>query len=204
MLQTVKKDFTYDPRGSEPSTSTHSFSLSSRFSASVRLPYRRRWGGVVDDNRPGHEKVSLLTLSLSSPSFLESVVKDKCSDKPVYTIQTSERTTSIIRTDAHNALVNVAYIKWPKTLPTRVKGKETTSGVLLQMKGMRCSDGDNFLRPPTQLRSISLFFPVDEPLTISLNSSSRKFKIPNYSHHMQWKQRRNGSYWVRVISPSSY
>ena len=200
MLETVK-DFTYDHRGPEPSTSTHLSSLSSRFSASVRRPYRRRWGGVVDDN---HEKLSLLTLSLSSPSFLESVVKDNRSDKPVYTIQTSERTTSVIRTDAHNALVNVAYIKWPKTLPTRVKGKEATSGVSLQMKGMRWSDGDNFLRPPTQLRSISLFFPVDEALTVALNSSSRKFKIPNYSHHLQWKQRRNGSYWVRVISPSSY
>ncbi|EDR12036.1 uncharacterized protein LACBIDRAFT_314162 [Laccaria bicolor S238N-H82] len=182
MLETVKKDFTYDRRGSEPSTSTLSSSLSSRFSASVRLPYRRRRGGVVDDNHPGHEKLSLLSLSLSSPSFLESVVKDNRSDKPVYTIQTSECTTSVIRTDAHNASVNVACIKWPKTLPTRVKGKEATSGVLLQMKGTWWNDGDNFLRPPTQL------------------SSGRKFNIPNYSHHMQWKRRRNGSYWCTTPS----
>lgn len=159
MIKTVKKvDFTYDRHGLEPSTSTHSPSISSRLtsSVSVRFPYRRR-RGVVEDNHPGHDKLSLLTLSLSSPSFLESVVKDNRSNKPVYTIQTSECTTSVTRMEAHNASVNVAQIKWPKTLPTRVKGKEATSGVLLQMKGLRWNDGDNFLRPPTQLRSISLF-----------------------------------------------
>jgi len=158
MLQTVKKDFTYDRRGSEPSTSTHSSSISSRFakSVSVRFPYHRR-RGVAEDNHPGHDKLSLLTLSLSSPSFLESVVKDNRSNKPVYTIQTSECTTSVTRTDAHNASVNVALIMWPKTLPPRVKGKEAASGVLLKMKGMRWNDGDTFLRPPTHLRSISLF-----------------------------------------------
>jgi hypothetical protein len=158
MLEMVKKDFTYDRRGSEPSTSTHLSSISSRFtkSVSVRFPYHRR-RGVAEDNHPGHDKLSLLTLSLSSPSFLESVVKDNRSNKPVYTIQTSERTTSVTRTESHNASVNVAQIKWPKTLPTRIKGKEATSGVLSQMKGMRWHDADSFLRPPTQLRSISLF-----------------------------------------------
>ncbi|KAJ7647024.1 hypothetical protein FB45DRAFT_1051591 [Roridomyces roridus] len=144
---------------------------SSAFSAV--LPRLRRSETVGDDiSQP---KSVLVTLKLSSQSFLDSVIKDDASINPLYTVRTLHTSTSVFRSDPWDGLTKTAEIKWPQRIPTKGKTKETL-GVLVQMSDGRWQTGDAVLKPGTML------------------SSPPRFHIPNFPHSLKWK--RVGSvYW---------
>jgi hypothetical protein len=100
---------------------------------------------------PGHHKSALVTLKLSSLSFLDSVVKDDASRDPLYVVRTTGTSTSVLRNDPWEGLTKTAEIKWPKVIPTKGKTKETL-GVLVQMSDGRWQSADTVLRPGTMLR----------------------------------------------------
>lgn len=54
----------------------------------------------------------LMTLRLSSPSFLDSVVHDGSSDNPLYVIDTVDNITKIRRSDPRG-FVKVCGVRWP-------------------------------------------------------------------------------------------
>ncbi|KAJ6587215.1 hypothetical protein DFH09DRAFT_909742 [Mycena vulgaris] len=136
------------------------------------VPYLRR---SESDDMPAHHKSVLVTLKLSSPSFLDSVVKDDASRNPLYVIRTTGTSTSVLRSDPWDGFTKTAEIKWPKVIPTKGKTRETL-GVLVQMSDGRWQSGDTILKPGTML------------------SAPPKFNIPNFPHSMKWKRMGN-AYW---------
>jgi hypothetical protein len=101
----------------------------------------------ISDDMSTNPKPPLLTLKLSSPSFLDSVVNDDFADEPLYVIKTLGPSTSIERADpSHegNARTTTADIKWPKTVPTSSKG--ISDGILIQLRGARWKGGETLLR----------------------------------------------------------
>ncbi|KAJ7045835.1 hypothetical protein C8F04DRAFT_1173781 [Mycena alexandri] len=143
------------------------------------VPRRRRADTIAEDLAT-HSKAVLVTLKLSSQSFLDSLVKDDASRDPLYVIRTTGTATSVLRRDPWDGLVKTAEIKWPKTIPTKGKTRETL-GVLVQMGDGRWQSADTILKPG------------------SLLSAPPKFSIPNYPHSMKWK-RMGSSYWCTTSS----
>ncbi|KAJ7495893.1 hypothetical protein B0H11DRAFT_2001076 [Mycena galericulata] len=139
---------------------------------SAVVPRLRRY---QDDMPVHHHKSVLVTLKLSSQSFLDSVIKDDASRNPLYVIRTAGTSTSVLRADPWDGLTKTAEIKWPQRIPTKGKTKETL-GVLVQMSDGRWQTGDTILKPGTIL------------------SAPSKFSIPNFPHSMKWKRMGN-AYW---------
>jgi hypothetical protein len=54
----------------------------------------------------------LMTLRLSSPSFLDSSVNDGSSDNPLYVIDTADNVTKVRRSD-QKGFVSVSRVRWP-------------------------------------------------------------------------------------------
>ncbi|KAJ7091106.1 hypothetical protein C8R44DRAFT_412283 [Mycena epipterygia] len=138
------------------------------------VPYLRRSSETTDD-MPTHHKSALVTLKLSSQSFLDSVINDDASRDPLYVVRTTGTSSSLLRSDPLFGLTKTAEIKWPKVIPTKGKTRETL-GILVQMSDGRWQSADSILKPGTML------------------SSPPKFTIPNYPHTMKWKRVGN-SYW---------
>jgi hypothetical protein len=152
------------------------------------------------DDMPTHHKSVLVTLKLSSTSFLDSVVKDDASRNPLYVIRTTGTSTSVLRSDPWDGLTKTAEIKWPKVIPTKGKTKETL-GVLVQMSDGRWQTGDTILKPGTLLRydrSPSSEFAIVGLILSPFTSAPPRFNIPNFPHTMKWKRMGN-SYWVSVF-----
>ncbi|KAF8070042.1 hypothetical protein FPV67DRAFT_1413320, partial [Lyophyllum atratum] len=140
------------------------------------VPYLRR---MDSDDTPAHQKSPLLTLKLSSPSFLDSNVTDDVTEQPLYTIKTIGVTTTIKRADPWDGDTKTAEIKWPRTAPA--KGKGVSDGVFIQMRGIRWQGSEALLRRGTIL------------------SGPRKFNIPNYSQNLKWRQV-GSSYWCTTAA----
>ncbi|KAF9010731.1 hypothetical protein BDQ17DRAFT_1421073 [Cyathus striatus] len=153
-----------------PSASTHSAPSRTSLLPSVKIPYLRRFESRK--HPPPITQQPLLTLKLSSPSFLDSFVKDDLSKLPLYTIRTSGTSTTIIRNNDYTGEMKTAEITWPKALPP-TKDKGASDGVLIRLRGERWKGGETLLKHA---------------------SGSRKFSIPNYSHNLKWK-RVGQSYW---------
>jgi hypothetical protein len=100
-----------------------------------------------NDDPPSHSKEPLLTIKLSSLSFLDSSVLEITSQSTIYTISTTGTSTTVLRNDARRGSVKTAVIKWPRVLPTKQSGKDSTECVLVQMKGSRWDLGDTVLKP---------------------------------------------------------
>ncbi|THU85703.1 hypothetical protein K435DRAFT_869027 [Dendrothele bispora CBS 962.96] len=142
------------------------------------LPYLRRLD-VTDDMSPPH-KPPLLTLKLSSPSFLNTTVKDDLSRTPLYLISTDDSTTTITRSDPWDGPTKAAQIRWSQSSKSKGKGRDV-DGVQLTIRDGRWKPVDEFLR------------------TGSVLSSPSKFKIPGYSHTLKWKAV-GTSYWCLAAS----
>ncbi|KAF7361615.1 hypothetical protein MVEN_00504700 [Mycena venus] len=153
---------------------------SARASVFSNLSTALRRTETNSDDMPAHHKSVLVTLKLSSLSFLDSVVKDDASRDPLYVIRTKGTSTSVHRNDPWDGLTKTAEIKWPKVIPTKGKTKETL-GVLVQMSDGRWQSGDTILKPGTML------------------SAPPKFTIPNFPHSMKWK-RVGSAYWCTTSS----
>lgn len=149
----------------------------SRISVSLRPILRRH-----DLNAELAEKAPLLSLTLSSGSFIDCTVYDDVPRLPLYKIVSKEASTAVYRTDSWQGELKTAEIKWPRVAPSKVKGRDA-DGILVQMKGGRWKTGSTFLRAGT------------------LPSSPRKFNIPGYSKSLKWKQVGN-SYWCITASVS--
>lgn len=120
---------------------------------SMKIPYLRRSDLEAGDSTRTH-KTPLLTLKLSSHSFLDSTLKDDLSPFPLYTIQTIGTTTTIVRADPWEASTKTADIKWPKVVPVKTKGKRTRDDVLVQLNGSRWKGGDSFLKPSVSKKCV--------------------------------------------------
>ncbi|KAK0213200.1 hypothetical protein DFS33DRAFT_104161 [Desarmillaria ectypa] len=127
-----------------------------------------------------HQKNCLLTLKLSSPSFLDSVLQDDHGNLPLYAVKTKGTTTVITRSDPWTGPVETSSIRWPLM---KVKGMgRNWDRVQVQVKGGDWEFGERVLRQGS-----------------ILSSSPRKFNIPGYSRTLKWKAV-GGCYWC--ISPS--
>ncbi|KAG5352991.1 hypothetical protein C0989_011501 [Termitomyces sp. Mn162] len=122
------------------------------------------------------QKIPLLTLKLSSTSFLDTTVIDDVIHQPLYTIKTVGPTTTIKRADLWDGDTKTAEIRWSRTIPQ--KGKNISDGVLIQMRGMRWKGSETFLKR---------------------GGNGRKFKIPNYAESLKWKQQEN-LYWCTTAA----
>ncbi|KAH6897546.1 hypothetical protein BKA70DRAFT_1116128 [Coprinopsis sp. MPI-PUGE-AT-0042] len=145
----------------------------------ARLVSFRRISSAVK-GPPQHDKKPLLHLNLSSQSFLDSIVIDDRSKKPVYTIKTEGPTTRITRNIS--APTQFCTVKWPKVLPTVIKGKMVSDGVSIHLGDARWIGGENLLQRGVEAGV--------GPFLIFL-FSSRKFQLPNYSQQLKWKRHGN-------------
>ena len=107
---------------------------------------RRRDG---PNEPPVHTKSPLLTLNLSSRSFLDSSIGDATLRAPLYEIKTVGTSTTVLLNDHSRASVKVATIQWPRLLPTKIAGKDYTDGVQIQFRGTRYLGGETLLKPGT-------------------------------------------------------
>lgn len=109
------------------------------------VPYLRRL--EIGDEMPAHQKSPLLTLRLSSPSFLDSTVNDDITKEPLYIIRTTDTSTTIRRADPWEGNTKTADINWPRNAPA--KGKGVSDGILIQMRGVRWKGSETLLRRST-------------------------------------------------------
>lgn len=110
----------------------------------------------VSDEKLTHPKSPLLTLKLSSHSFLDSVVNDDFTAEPLYIINTLGPSTTIERADPRgegNATTTTADIKWPKA----VSGKCVSDGILIQLRGARWKGGESLLKRGTLPGCVTAF-----------------------------------------------
>ncbi|PBK95444.1 hypothetical protein ARMGADRAFT_1164018 [Armillaria gallica] len=127
-----------------------------------------------------HQKNCILTLKLSSTSFLDSVIQDDYERLPLYAIKTEGTTTVITRSDACAGPVETSSIRWPLM---KAKGRgRSWDGVQVRVKGGDWEYGERVLRQGSLL-----------------SSSPRKFNIPGYPRSLKWKAV-GSCYWC--ISPS--
>jgi hypothetical protein len=96
-------------------------------------------------------KKVLISLRLSSSSFLDSTVIDASTREELYVIRTQDMCTTISRYIPKLGPLVTTDIRWTKQTATKAKRKDV-AGVLIQMKDDRWKPGDAFLSPPTLLR----------------------------------------------------
>ncbi|GJJ06272.1 hypothetical protein Clacol_000463 [Clathrus columnatus] len=110
-----------------------------------------------------------LTLRLSSPSFLETVLTEE--GLPVYSTETYENNTTLSRCDPYYGLSLVASIQWPhhesSTSFCKGKAKEFPSPRIF-INGTSVSD--------------------DELLKRNFVNTSRKFRLPGHSVSFKWRR----------------
>lgn len=118
-----------------PLASSSSKSASLASSTSVKFPYLRKWDNRDEAPSSKQQKKPLLTLKLSSSSFLETTVNDGLSTEPLYTLKTTSMGTSVTRYDPWEGPTTTADIQWPSQLPVKSKGRENFYGVTVRMNG---------------------------------------------------------------------
>lgn len=92
------------------------------------------------------EQPPLLTVKLSGPSFLDTVIRDTVTKEPLYIVETSRDLTHVYRLDASLKEVGkAASIQWPQTLSASSKGKGR-SGKTVQMNNGSWRDTEEFLK----------------------------------------------------------
>ncbi|TEB06391.1 hypothetical protein FA13DRAFT_1783651 [Coprinellus micaceus] len=129
------------------------------------------------EETPTTDKDPILTLEASSRTLIDCTVADNVSSTPLYSVKTVGASTKVTRNSSTGGTMQFATIRWPKVLPTRIKGKEVSDGVEIQMGNHRYLGGGSLLK----------YGPKP--------NSTRKFQIPNYSHQLKWK-RRGDVYWT--------
>lgn len=153
-----------------------------------------RWGDR--DKTPTHHKLPLLGLNLTSNSFLDSSLKDDLSATTVYTIKTTEASTTVLRYGNGDDPVEIATINWLGGVSTN-ETREGHNPPLVKMKDCRWNEGPMFLRSGSNPKYVNDFHYIMSSFQTCFYSSSRKFTIPDYSHTMKWK-RYGTSYWVGI------
>jgi len=104
---------------------------------------------VVSRNLTG--KSPLLTLTLSSVSFLSTTAHDGLSQGPLYSMETIGPSTTISRSDPWEGLVTTAEIKWPTRPPPKFKLKES-DGILVHLSDGKWRTAADILKASHILR----------------------------------------------------
>ncbi|EPQ57102.1 hypothetical protein GLOTRDRAFT_127479 [Gloeophyllum trabeum ATCC 11539] len=121
------------------------------------------------------QKDPLLTLTLSSPSFLDTAITDELTDNPVYVIETSGRTTSILRTNtAQGGYTKAASIRWPNPEKGKGKKKANVNDILVWIGKSSWMGSEEFFVFGTTFTESCLF-------------STRKFMLQDYPDRLKWK-----------------
>ncbi|KZT10816.1 uncharacterized protein LAESUDRAFT_755480 [Laetiporus sulphureus 93-53] len=116
------------------------------------------------------EQIPILTLRLSGPSFLDTVIRDMCTKEPLYIIQTMADLTQIYRLDTKAGEAGkAATIQWPPNVSMTGKGK-IRSGKSVQMGSGSWREVEDFLKVGT----LGAF-------------ASRKFNLPHFPHSLKWR-----------------
>jgi hypothetical protein len=110
----------------------------------------------------------LLTLKLSSPSFLDCLVTDERNEELLYSIKTVGRSTSIKSTGSRletDTNMSTADIKWPTAAGLR--DNRTSDGVEIQLRGARWLGSGKLLRHGTgplqgYVTDLCLFYKDDD------------------------------------------
>jgi hypothetical protein len=107
----------------------------------LSIPSLRWWDGV---KAPTHHKSPLLGLKLSSNSFLDSSLEDDLSATTVYTIKTTEASTTVLRCGNQENPLEIATINWPSIVS--ISEAREDNPPLVKMKDCRWSKGPVFLK----------------------------------------------------------
>lgn len=111
------------------------------------------------------EQPPALTVKLSGPSFLDTVIRDTVTKDPLYIIETTRDLTHVYRLDASRREAGkAASIQWPQTVSASSKGKGR-SGKTVQMSNGSWRDTEEFLKagPLGNLACVSLLLAVSRP-----------------------------------------
>lgn len=115
--------------------------------ADVVVPYLKKLS-IGDDLAVRHQqKPPLITLKLSSTSFLNAVVNESHHYGPLYAIKTVGPATAILRRDPWQGSCKVADLRWPKHAPTRGKDKFVWQGALLKTVDGHWMATESLLKP---------------------------------------------------------
>lgn len=140
--------------------------LAGRFksSASSTTPTVLRRLKLPDNatTQPTHHP--LMTLRLSSPSFLDSVVHDGSSDNPLYVIDTDDNVTKVRRSDPRG-FVKVCSVRWPMDpIKSMSRKNKDLIGVEVAFGKGAWKSADEFLG--YSYSSLSRFVPLSCVMTI--------------------------------------
>ena len=103
---------------------------------SAIFPYLRKLDIRDELSSPKpQQKKALLTLKLSSTSFLDTDVNDGLSNDPLYKFKTIDMCTTLMRYDPWDGSTKIAEIRWPRQTPVKAKGKENMQDVFIRMNG---------------------------------------------------------------------
>ncbi|KZP34474.1 hypothetical protein FIBSPDRAFT_1035521 [Athelia psychrophila] len=138
-------------------------------STSAIFPYLRK-GESSDAFPSSKQKNPLLTLKLSSPSFLDSTVSDGLSDNALYTVKTTSTCTTVLRNDPWEGTNKVADIRWAKKSAMKGKSRDSLQGSVVEMIGSGRTK------------------PVEQFLKFSALSGARSFLLPSYPHPFKWRR----------------
>jgi hypothetical protein len=143
----------------------------------------------------------LMTLRLSSPSFLDSFVHDGSSDNPLYVIDTDSNVTKVRRSD-QKGFVNVSRVRWPadRQKPSSMRKTKDLTGVEVVFGKGSWKPANEFLGSSLSKSVLPLPLPIIADLTLYV--SYRKFYIPHHPHSLRWK-RLGSHYAVRRCQSST-
>ena len=131
------------------------------------FPYLRKLD-IRDDIPPNkhQQKKPLLTLKLSSTSFLDTHVYDGLSNDPLYKVKTVDMCTTLVRFDPWDGSTKIAQVRWPRLVPLKGKGKENVQSVTIRMNN-HIKPVESFLRFGTLSGYALLFLPLPTHLTLT-------------------------------------
>lgn len=108
------------------------------------------------DKTPTHHKSPLLSLKLSSRSFLDSSIADNLSE-PIYAIKTVDASTTVLRCGGKGQSLYIAMIKWPGVVSTNAARKDDKNFPLIKMRDCHWNEGPVFLRSGSNPEYINKF-----------------------------------------------
>jgi len=134
-----------------------------------------RASSVTSPSAPA-DPTPILTLKLSGPSFLDTVIRDTVSKQPLYIIETVRDLTNIYRLDSRlREAGKAAAVQWPPNFTATGKGKGK-SGKSVQMGSGSWRDAEDLLKQ-SALGNLSLGAVNLMSLTSLTTSSGSSFLV---------------------------
>ncbi|KIJ50576.1 hypothetical protein M422DRAFT_245197 [Sphaerobolus stellatus SS14] len=121
---------------------------------------------------------ALLTLTLSTRSFLEIIMTDN--GIPIYSTETNVKITSLSRWSTQASPIQVAHIRWPEKETSKGKSKEPV-GAMVFMDGMVRSEEDL--------------------LKHSRWNETRRFRIQGHTDTLKWKRAQDDFHCITPSGP---